>query len=301
MANREETIRMIRSSLNRINKECVTTFEMILEEAINAEFETPISLYEVDCSKQIAKLARIITEEKYEDLIPGLGNVRGVNEQTANNEPERFLLNWASAWVRKYRNACLALPSKRHGSESETTNDPAITAIITGAFGDAIDVVEMRNVHRVFESAEIIGGNLLEEYIAKSAQKRGWIWCNGSVLRGVDFCNEQLNYFIQVKNRDNTHNSSSRSFIEGLGNTVNWYRMTSRRGAEQTYNWDELRDLFREGAGITIPRKELNEKDYRKFLNSVTRSNPEILYNYMSVDMNSAGDQMLFSDFFEAF
>lgn len=43
--------------------------------------------------------------------------------------------------------------------------------------------------HNLFMSAENIQGNLLEEYIASKVHPYGFLWCDGNIVRAVDFCN----------------------------------------------------------------------------------------------------------------
>ena len=57
--------------------------------------------------------------------------------------------------------------------------------------------------------------NLLEEYISISVRPYSWIWCNGNVLRAIDFCSSDGSILLQIKNKSNTENSSSSSIRTG--------------------------------------------------------------------------------------
>lgn len=62
-------------------------------------------------------------------------------------------------------------------------------------------------------ASENIVGDLLERYLAEKLEPCGWIWCSGTSVKAVDFIhydNEKDEWgLLQVKNRDNTENSSS--------------------------------------------------------------------------------------------
>ena len=86
----------------------------------------------------------------------------------------------------------------------------------------------------------------------------GWIWCSGTSVKAVDFIhydekNNEWN-LLQVKNRDNTENSSS-SKIRDNTTIKKWFRTYSQRDAT---NWDNFPD--------EVSSKNLNEEDFRAFV-----------------------------------
>ena len=58
---------------------------------------------------------------------------------------------------------------------------------------------------------------------------------------------------LQIKNSDNTMNSSLKTVLENT-TIMHWYRRHSKKG---THNWDEFPDAEL--------RKKLSEDDFRKF------------------------------------
>jgi hypothetical protein len=102
-------------------------------------------------------------------------------------------------------------------------------------------------------------GELLEEYIANTMEPQGWFWCCTDIFVGVDFflAGDPVT-LLQVKNRDNSENSSSsriRKQLLAMGCPVEiakWYRSKSRSvntcwdkfpGNEQMQFMDEERFL----------------------------------------------------------
>jgi hypothetical protein len=91
-------------------------------------------------------------------------------------------------------------------------------------------------------------GDLLEAYLAEVLEPKGWIWCCGSLLMGVDFFKPASaanteRILLQVKNGSNSENSSSkriRELIAILGNPVmitEWHRC---RASDGSTCWDSL-------------------------------------------------------------
>ena len=90
--------------------------------------------------------------------------------------------------------------------------------------------------HRLSMEAENIIGDVLERYIASVLEKEGWAWCSGSLVKAVDFIyrdNDGKWVPLQVKNRDNSENSSSKSVRNGT-KIQKWYRSFSKKTGD---NW----------------------------------------------------------------
>lgn len=98
---------------------------------------------------------------------------------------------------------------------------------------------DISEAHRLSMQAENIVGKLLERYVAGLLESKGWIWCCGETMRSVDFIkdagSEEVK-LLQIKNRDNSENSSSSAIREGT-KIKKWYRINSRTGRTR---WDEL-------------------------------------------------------------
>ncbi|BAB72890.1 SinI family restriction endonuclease [Anabaena sp. FACHB-709] len=111
--------------------------------------------------------------------------------------------------------------------------------------------------HRLSMGAENIVGDLLERYIAEVIEPHGWIWCSGSMVRAVDFIycdSENVWQSLQVKNRDNTENSSSAAIRHGTP-IKKWFRTFSKKRGD---NWDKFPSL--EG------KENLSEKGFKLYV-----------------------------------
>ena len=82
-----------------------------------------------------------------------------------------------------------------------------------------------KRIHRDSMAAENFIGNLLESYLDRKLSNYGWVWCCGEMVKSVYFINPESNGFtlLQVKNRDNSENSSSKSIRDGT-TILHWFR-----------------------------------------------------------------------------
>lgn len=124
-----------------------------------------------------------------------------------------------------------------------TIPDEMVSVILNKYFEVPYEELEKAEEwHRLSMGAENIVGDLLERYIAEVIEPHGWIWCSGSMVRAVDFIysdSKNIWQSLQVKNRDNTENSSSSAIRRGTP-IKKWFRTFSkRRGA----NWDKFPSL----------------------------------------------------------
>lgn len=104
---------------------------------------------------------------------------------------------------------------------------------------------------------QVVVGTFLEFYILKNSIEHGWIQ-TGNCLSGIDMIkqNEDESWNrLQIKNSDNTPNSSSAGFIKEKGNIITWKRRKSTTG---TYYWDEFPD--------EDVRVNLSEENFREFI-----------------------------------
>ena len=91
-----------------------------------------------------------------------------------------------------------------------TKPDPAVNEVLK-AFErvppEKLECIEV--AHRLSMQAENIVGKLLERYVSTQLERKGWIWCCGETMRSVDFIKEETEIeLLQIKNRDNSENSS---------------------------------------------------------------------------------------------
>ena len=116
-----------------------------------------------------------------------------------------------------------------------TVPDPAVDVILQ-AFGQLDDFSRVSLHHRQSMAAENLLGELLERYIAERLEAYGWVWCAGNTVRAVDFLREDLSVALQIKNRDNSENSSSSAIRQGT-DIRKWFRIYSRSGRT---NWENF-------------------------------------------------------------
>ena len=137
-----------------------------------------------------------------------------------------------------------------------TVPDEVVSIVLNISFNIQPENLErIKEEHRLSMAAENIVGDLLERYLAEKLEPSGWIWCSGTSVKAVDFIhydekNNEWN-LLQVKNRDNTENSSS-SKIRDNTTIKKWFRTYSQRDAT---NWENFPD--------EVSSKNLNEEDFR--------------------------------------
>ena len=115
---------------------------------------------------------------------------------------------------------------------------------------------DIKIVHQYSMAAENMVGELLERYIDSILSNHGWVWCCGALVKHVDFIKlEKNNYrLLQIKNRDNSENSSSKAIRDGT-TIQHWFRTFSRTGKT---NWDAFPD--------TQLKSKLSEEGFVNFV-----------------------------------
>ena len=137
-----------------------------------------------------------------------------------------------------------------------TVPDEMVSIVMQVAYGySKAESVKIKIEHQHAMCAENCVGALLERYIDSVMRSYGWVWCCGEFVKAVDFIlpNESGWNALQIKNRDNSENSSS-SAIRNNTNIQKWFRTFSRIGKT---NWDNLPEMMQD--------KGLSEKDFIRF------------------------------------
>lgn len=121
------------------------------------------------------------------------------------------------------------------------------------------DLARIKETHQWSMAAENKVGELLERYLASVLEPLGWAWCAGSSVKSVDFVLPPAArrpgwVLLQVKNRDNSENSSSSSVRDGT-DIVKWFRSYSRQNKT---NWDNF--------PVDDAASLLCEEDFRQFV-----------------------------------
>ncbi|WP_085630690.1 SinI family restriction endonuclease [Pseudomonas sp. R16(2017)] len=125
----------------------------------------------------------------------------------------------------------------------KTVQDPIISVILQSHGNYTPDELQkLRKEHELAMAAENLTGDLLEDYIASKAEPNGWVQCSGYTAKRVDFikrADDGSNWTkLQVKNRDNSENSSSRSVRDGKS-IQKWHRTHAKKEGS---NWHKFPD-----------------------------------------------------------
>jgi hypothetical protein len=173
-----------------------------------------------------------------------------------------FMKKWTDKFLNGYDNR----PSRRTSNPIGTQHDPILDEIISARIENTTeDLDAIKYGHRLSMSAENIAGSLLEEYIASELIDYGWHCCWGETMKSIDFCNEN-GTLLQVKNSDNSENSSSKTVRDRTA-IQHWFRRFSRTGAT---NWPALNEMV----DIENDNELLTEDSFKKFVREAVRNNP---------------------------
>jgi|GEM_PF-461646 len=141
-----------------------------------------------------------------------------------------------------------------------TQPDDLVGLVMQAAYGYTPEETErIKFEHRHAMIAENCVGALLERYLESVLRTNGWHWCCGNFVKAVDFVrrgNDGKWQALQIKNRDNSENSSSSAIRHGT-EIEKWFRFFSRTGKT---NWENLPE-FMCGYG-------LSESDFLGFVKS---------------------------------
>lgn len=140
-----------------------------------------------------------------------------------------------------------------------TVPDEMVSIVMQFAYGyTTIETERIKKEHQHSMCAENCVGALLERYLNSVLHNSGWVWCCGDFIKAVDFIFKKTDGWeaLQIKNRDNSENSSS-SAIRTNTSIQKWFRTFSRTGAT---NWDNLPPAM-QGKG-------LNEEGFIRFVRS---------------------------------
>jgi hypothetical protein len=155
--------------------------------------------------------------------------------------------------------------SKRKPAAPATVPDPVVGIVMEEYFGYAVDeLLRISTEHSLSMGAEGIVGDLLERYIAHRLDEREWIWCSGASVRSIDFVRRRTDGLwdsLQIKNRDNSENSSSSAIRNGTP-IKKWYRTKSRTGETC---WDKFPVVVEDA-------NKFGEPDFHRFVREYLRN-----------------------------
>lgn len=150
-------------------------------------------------------------------------------------------------------------------TEPGTIPDEMVSIVMREAYGYSAEQCEKIKIeHQHSMCAENCVGALLERYLDSVLRKQGWHWCCGDFIKAIDFISNDKNgkwLVLQIKNRDNTENSSSSAIRNGT-EIQKWFRSFSKKGGT---NWDNLPELMQrynlsESGFIAFVEKYLQEE-----------------------------------------
>ena len=186
------------------------------------------------------------------------------------------LKEYMSKWVKAYLNGYNNRPSIKIGNPSSTSSDPIVKIILLERLPELTQELanQVEGGHSLMMTIENLVGDLLEEYLSVKLKENGWCCCWGSTIDAVDFCKADGS-LIQIKNSDNSENSSS-SRVRAGTTIEKWYRRKSTK--EDTYFWDDLNKK--------VSRKDLSENNFREFVKKTVKNNPSCLFLADSHSLN---------------
>ena len=163
---------------------------------------------------------------------PSRGKKRIVSDGDVDN---RYLEQYVGRYFREREGFVVLQPVA-------TKKDPAVDEVLK-AFENIPpeDLKRIGDSHRLSMQAENIIGELLERYVARMLENKGWIWCCGETMKSVDFIKvtgREEARLLQIKNRSNSENSSSSAIRRGTS-IDKWYRTNSTNGKTR---WELLPD-----------------------------------------------------------
>jgi len=129
-------------------------------------------------------------------------------------------------------------------ADPNTIPDEMVSIVMQKAYEYSSEQCEQIKIdHQHSMCAENCVGALLERYIDSVLRPQDWHWCCGNFVKAIDFIKKTDNGIwipVQIKNRNNTENSSSSAIRNG---TIiqKWFRSFSKK---KTTNWAKLPELM---------------------------------------------------------
>lgn len=149
-------------------------------------------------------------------------------------------------------------------AEPSTIPDEMVSIIMREAYGYSDEECQRIQIeHQYSMCAENCVGNLLERYLDSVLRGNSWYWCCGEFVKAIDFLgrNDDGEWLaLQIKNRDNSENSSSSAIRDGT-RIQKWFRSFSKntkKGRSSFTNWTNMPPLMQ--------GYNLNEEDFKRFV-----------------------------------
>lgn len=131
----------------------------------------------------------------------------------------------------------------------KTHIDPVVVSILETKTGATAK--EILHTKKWITAVEGSIGFILERYIDSKITDGEWVWCAGSVVKSTDFIRKTPEGWVQlqIKNRNNTENSSSAAVRNGTQIKM-WFRLFSLTGKT---NWETLPSFLGRDYGMSEP------------------------------------------------
>lgn len=215
----------------------------------------------VENAEEIAASAMLeinpLLEKKYANLIGLLKK----NPLAAPASKGKKALPFGEAdYIKKHAVSYSNSRNPRKPKPPSTIPDEMVSVVLGTYFHVPTERLDQaKKEHLLSMAAENIVGDLLERYLAEVMEPLGWIWCSGSLVKAVDFVKPPMHEgalwtLLQVKNRDNSENSSSSAIRNGT-DIKKWFRTFSKTGDS---NWEDFPDKE--------VQKLVSEENFRKFV-----------------------------------
>ncbi|EGQ7835353.1 DNA topoisomerase IV subunit B [Vibrio vulnificus] len=167
-------------------------------------------------------------------------------------------------WLNKYLNGYKNRKSVTQGNPTNTCDDDINDTIINAIRSD-INMNTINEASKLLKRSQMAIGNLLEEYLAEELAIHGWYMAWGETVKSTDLVSNK-NERLQVKNRNNTENSSSSQVRNGT-DIIKWHRLNASNG---TKYWSQLIDI----TGCN----SLSEENFKLFIKRVVINNNKVLF-----------------------
>lgn len=165
----------------------------------------------------------------------------------------------SSEYIQRQANSFAASRKPKAPQPPETVPDEMVSLILQEFFNvKSTELERIKYEHLLSMGAENVVGDILERYLASVLEPEGWIWCSGAMVKAVDFVKPKNAsgdwQLLQVKNRDNSENSSSSAIRAGT-KIEKWHRTFSKKAET---NWGMFPD--------TALRSQLSESSFIEFV-----------------------------------
>lgn len=221
-------------------------------------------------SGQVAKAAMDIIDhslsKRYSILIEFLTEHPEAANTISRKKAEPKIITGSDEYIKLKAHNFARSRQPRAPNPPETVPDEMVSFIINKYF----DVPENElkkavKLHSLSMGAENLIGDILERYIASVVENHDWVWCSGSIVSAVDFIYRKEHGWdaLQIKNRDNSENSSSAS-VRNNTDIKKWFRTFSKKAGD---NWNNFPSI----AGVTL--SEIGFRNYvADYLNKLKQS-----------------------------